>query len=784
MTAVYPTIKVYFDTNNDGLATGDQTAAVVSSIELRHGIFDYSEVNRLASIGTLRFDLTNDDGFYTGQIQDYIGHAVRITVALGRFEKQVWFGRITDITVDPADWGPRRLHVTATDWMNNAQNTRVPQIDALTNAQLNEAMAEISSVAPVPPAYSKYDEGFEEFVVVFDTSQPKTVVYSEIDKVVKSELGYAYLRFRDRSNGETLIAENYIHRGSTVPLTTYPHAVTTAYHIKWSNATASGLVKYANATYSGNLFLSPELSAAEFDRTMIDSEWETGRYVVNQASVSHIPRTYDTSNAVLYSLGSPLVLGAGYTITIKGGYSNPNGGAKINAASTVTPVATTDYLANSEKDGSGSNLTANLAITYTSGASGFTATIKNNGPYAYLTFFRVRGIGIYRDNPFEIFKEDDESQTEFVGVELQESIVREYSEELNVSSSFAEHMLAVNRYPRNVMKSVTFLANYSEDLMLAFMYLEQGDKVKIIESQPSHTGYYYIQGVHATIQPSSGLIYFTWYLKEADETICQPIAIDGNLETFTPPALPTRHNAIDFGILPQFSNMPAFSFSVWLKRLSSATFGILIGRSAYSGSSFQGAVFAVDTGGELYFKSNKVTTDGEWETTSSVVGQNAWTHCVVTYDNVTTGAVPKFYVDGTEITSITTIQSPVGASADDSDCPVIVFAQGRNPTTPGEVYHSTNANIRLKDVRIYDRILTQADITILAAGEDDYTTVTSGLKFQGFWVPVDNITDYINAVIVTGEDRVIDVVNAAGGVPWNENETNNNYMMYGYDITA
>jgi hypothetical protein len=342
-------------------------------------------------------------------------------------------------------------------------------------------------------------------------------------------------------------------------------------------------------------------------------------------------------------------------------------------------------------------------------------------------------------------------------------------------------VIAVNRHPNKTMKSVTFLANTSEDLMHAFMYLEQGDKVRITETQPAHTGNYYIQGIKSTIYPGSGVVYFTWYLKESIETICEPIGVWGAVQSVGSwtgsPARPTKHNALDFGILPYLSNPASLTYSTWIKRTSSSTFAILISRSAFTDASRKGSVFAVDTNGELYFKSHKTPTDGEWETTNGVVGQDVWTHVLVTYDNTTSSAVPKFYVDGSLVSPLTTLGTPNGTTDDDSDCPVILLAAGRDPAL-SEEYHSTNANIQMKDARIYNRTLTQAEISELANGEDDYTTVQTGLMFNGIYAPSENIGDYMDAAIYA-EDLVLESVHGAAGIPYNEDISDLNFVLSG-----
>jgi hypothetical protein len=64
----------------------------------------------------------------------------------------------------------------------------------------------------------------------------------------------------------------------------------------------------------------------------------------------------------------------------------------VPAKTVTTPVATTDYTANSQSDGLGTNLTANISITITDFSQSAKLVITNNGgTTAYLTLMKLRG---------------------------------------------------------------------------------------------------------------------------------------------------------------------------------------------------------------------------------------------------------------------------------------------------------------------------------------------------------------------------------------------------------
>jgi hypothetical protein len=84
---------------------------------------------------------------------------------------------------------------------------------------------------------------------------------------------------------------------------------------------------------------------------------------------------------------------------------------KCPAKSVLQPVATTDYTANSNSDGSGTNLTANFTVTADVFSTGAKLIITNNSAsVGYITFLRIRGNAIASTNNVPIQADDVVSQ--------------------------------------------------------------------------------------------------------------------------------------------------------------------------------------------------------------------------------------------------------------------------------------------------------------------------------------------------------------------------------------
>ena len=80
----------------------------------------------------------------------------------------------------------------------------------------------------------------------------------------------------------------------------------------------------------------------------------------------------------------------------------------------TTPVATTDFTANSASDGSGTDLTSDIAIAVTKFATSMKIAVTNNGSVAaFLTLLKARGTPVTIDDPVKVTAEDATSQTKY-----------------------------------------------------------------------------------------------------------------------------------------------------------------------------------------------------------------------------------------------------------------------------------------------------------------------------------------------------------------------------------
>lgn len=109
------------------------------------------------------------------------------------------------------------------------------------------------------------------------------------------------------------------------------------------------------------------------------------------------PKT-EAATAVLWTLDETPAIAPGSTYTVFAEYTKDD--VVVPAKSVVTPVATTDYTANSEAGGGGSDMTSDVSITFTK--FGTTAKLEventNVSDTLYLTKLQVRGDAVYTAN--------------------------------------------------------------------------------------------------------------------------------------------------------------------------------------------------------------------------------------------------------------------------------------------------------------------------------------------------------------------------------------------------
>jgi hypothetical protein len=502
----------------------DITSDVLSSITFSHGILNIAPSDVIASTGIMRFTLNNLNNKYSSSgsraLSTYKfdrGVPCRLTVSYDDNTVVKWYGRIANYKPDTPVGLPSTINVTVVDYVDTLVNHSLLIQEVLYNQTIDQAAGVLIDTTIPNPLQESLGDGVNTFPTVFDAAGARASAYSELNKLVLSELSYAYVRHCN-PDGETLVVEGGEDR------------INRDYTEITLNKSESGFLRGAwNRDNSGfllqengfKIILNQTTTSAINE--ILDGEVVHGENMINQISLKAYPRYLDTSPQVLFSLNKPFFLAAsGTKQDLKITYVDPRGGSvRVNGKDMILPVATTDYLMNAQEDGGGADLTANLTISTVDGngnpapfgAAGailkFSNTVATGG---WITFLRVRGTGIYFDNPVEVFVNDADSIASYGTFD--EKIDQKYVVDAGAGEELSKLIVGREKNPRLVLRSVKMQANLNSAMMRAFLYNDVGDLVHITYSGQGFSSSYFIQGVDAEIG-LDGLITFSWILLES-----------------------------------------------------------------------------------------------------------------------------------------------------------------------------------------------------------------------------------------------------------------------------
>jgi hypothetical protein len=191
---------------------------------------------------------------------------------------------------------------------------------------------------------------------------------------------------------------------------------------------------------------------------------------------------------------------------------DPNGRAtNVAALSLVDPVADTDYKFSSIS-GSGNDLNADLAISFSDGTSTIDVTVTNNGTSTgYLWYFYPRGKGAYLYEPI--------TNSVLTGQEFGKTLNVKmiYQEDDSVAKDIATVLAEWYSEPKSNITSCKIIGNSSDALMEAALVVQPGDYVTIKEDQTGVDTGFIVNGIDKELIPGSDgvIVYATWYLCQA-----------------------------------------------------------------------------------------------------------------------------------------------------------------------------------------------------------------------------------------------------------------------------
>lgn len=165
--------------------------------------------------------------------------------------------------------------------------------------------------------------------------------------------------------------------------------------------------------------------------------------IKNIVTVYSRARLLNSSVEIWRMVDTPLVAtGTGNPIWASFSYNGQSG----PATSITTPAATTDYTANSQADGGGTNRTANFSFSKTDFATAAKLIPTNSGADAYITLLKLRGNIITADEYTFAQSTDDDSVATYGAKEF--SVKSNWMQDLNSAQEQADTIVGKMSTPR------------------------------------------------------------------------------------------------------------------------------------------------------------------------------------------------------------------------------------------------------------------------------------------------------------------------------------------------
>ena len=475
-------------------------------IDLTWGMQGSGPTDRVAGSGQMSFELNNSQ--YGGTLGQFspdhgslfegfrVGAEVRLALEYTRgqainttgpnttmVDVHPWVGWIFSIEPVPGAKLERRCKVTCVDQMHKFSRAKargIPVKFDLTSDQAMGVLLNLGAADPLdastdpwgfdglntlnPDTYNG-DDRFDTYDTIFDRARDeKTAINGEMQKICQSERSYAYTaggRFYLEPRGERDVKQNY---GRTADQT---------------------------------------LVVADNDILMRMTVDHSADKVINSVLSRVYPRAVDASLVVLFNLDRAETIPPRSKRKFRAQYRDPDlVASRIAGFAEVVPVVTTDYLANSSEDGTGTNYSTSIEVSILFEGNAAHVDVFNtlyNIPL-YLTFFRIRGKGIYTYEPIVTLTEDRESIERFGLSELTYDLF--YHEDGPSAEDAGQHVVSLYGQPRTFVKETFFWGNRSYSLTdFIFLTPVVGGVVEISETV---TGLaldrYFVQGVKLRIR--------------------------------------------------------------------------------------------------------------------------------------------------------------------------------------------------------------------------------------------------------------------------------------------
>ena len=480
-----------------------------------YGIEGHALEDRVARPGELTFALNNSQynsgaklGYYSPDHANLrsgfqIGINIRFSVTYAGVTYYKFHGRLCAIKPLPGQYLSRLALCLVRDWMDEASRAKLKRIAIQQLKRADEVLTTIVTAVPRQPVSTTFGVGRDTYIFALDHSPEEGLgVMEECQRLAQSEVGFIYVKGNTTAGGE-LVFESRTDR----------------------------------AAKNTNL--------ATFTDSMIELDLGRDRDdIVTRLQVITHPKRKDTTNQILFTLRDPNVADAtalsllpGESKTLVCPYTDPSDrNHRIGAISTsmVAPVATTDYLFFANADGTGTNLTASLSASTIFGATAAFTTLTNNHATSsgFVTFFQLRGPGVYDEQDQLWERTDATAEADFGEQTLTYDMP--YQSDPDVGDGAARYFLYLFKSSVTNVQGKRFLANWSASQLTQALVREPGDRIGIAETATgiSTATPFFIHGCQGEYH-HGGIVFMRWNLAPASQLAFWLLGVSGVSELGT-----------------------------------------------------------------------------------------------------------------------------------------------------------------------------------------------------------------------------------------------------------
>lgn len=465
---------VHVDWADDGVFAGsDDISAYVLGLSWNRG---RSSVTEDYGAGTASVTLDNSTGLFSpnnssGALYGSIlpGRALRIRTALATV---LYFGYVSEITENVSTDGGNTVTLSAVDWFGRLSRGSI-RVPVLEDKRVDEILSEIDTMLSVSSGTALATA--TQTLDFFWSHQSSPL--EAFKKAAKQELGGMFYM----SKSGVLTFNNRHFRS----------------------------LKAVSATITGPRMLSLPLRESD---------------IVDKVEFTRAGLDGGTDTEVIYTLfptGRALPVGSLDPLnTVNGEY--PQGAAR----NVVTPVANTDYTANSAADGSGTDMTASVTVSFTDYGGGFQAVFTNaDSNPVYLTLFQVRG------DPIRSSAEERRITVENTSAIVRDQTLRdsfEFNDNADAIKAYAEFQLGAmsTALPRGTIE----LIPRDDTEMAVYLAGELGNRYTVTNTSglyPSQVNQdFFLEGISGQAIPGRWAS-FSWTLMHEDLVMGNMFRISG-----------------------------------------------------------------------------------------------------------------------------------------------------------------------------------------------------------------------------------------------------------------